>query len=384
MLLPPGSYKVEVSAEGYETVTKSVMHGAEPTEHRIALRKVGPKLGERFRDCAECPEMVVVPAGSYQMGSPSAERGRTEDEGPLHEVKIAAPFAIGRYEVTVAQFGRFVDETLIHWRPSDWCYTRESDQWGGRAEVALRQLDRHLREGGAWRGRNDRGWRNPGFGQSDRYPAVCVSWQDAKSYAGWLSGQTGEAYRLPSESEWEYAARAGTETAWYWGEGESGQCRYANGADASAKERYSAPRPVASCHDGHVHAAQTGSFMANSWGLHDMLGNVGEWTADCWNDSYAGAPSDGRAWEYGDCSLRVLRGGSWDDPSSDIRAANRFKFATSIFRPDNAEWSWGPENNLRGRGVDRVVSGRGRGDSGTIVFAKSNVVGFRVVRSLSR
>ena len=378
MLLPPGSYKVEVSAEGYETVTESVMHGVKPTERRIVLRKAGLNVGERFRDCAECPEMVVVPAGSYRMGSPSAERGRTEDESTLHEVTILAPFAIGRYEVTVAEFGRFVDGTEILWR-SDWCYMREGDRLGERAEVALRQLDRHLREGGAWRGHDDRGWRNPGFGQGDQYPVVCVSWQDATSYAAWLSRQTGEAYRLPSESEWEYAARGGTETARYWGEDESDQCRHANGADASAKEEYSGPRPVASCHDGHVHAAPTGSFMANGWGLHDMLGNVGEWTADCWNDSYAGAPLDGRAWKHGDCSLRVLRGGSWDDPPSDLRAANRFAFATSIFRPDNAKWSWDPENNdPSGRRVDGVSR------DGTIVFAKSNVVGFRVVRSLSR
>ena len=124
-----------------------------------------------------------------------------------------------------------------------------------------------------------------------------MNWDDAQAYAAWLSREAGEKYRLPSESEWEYAARAGTATARYWGEGESGQCRHANGGDASVKERYSDWKwTVASCRDGHVHTAPVGSFAANGWGLHDMLGNVWEWTEDCWNGSYAGAPSDGSAW----------------------------------------------------------------------------------------
>ena len=124
MLLPQGSYRVEASAEGYETAMEAVLHGASPTVHAMALRKVGPKAGDRFRDCPECPEMVVVPAGSYRMGSPSYEQGRQEDEGPVHEVTIAAPFAIGRHEVTVAEFGRFVDETPGTWRGTRAGHTR--------------------------------------------------------------------------------------------------------------------------------------------------------------------------------------------------------------------------------------------------------------------
>ena len=301
MLLPPGSYRVEASAEGYETAMEAVLHGASPTVHAMALRKVGPKAGDRFRDCPECPEMVVVPAGSYRMGSPSYEQGRQEDEGPVHEVTIAAPFAIGRHEVTVAEFGRFVDET------------------GYSAGNSCRTY-----EGGEYEDRAGRGWRNPGFGQSGGHPVACVNWNDAQAYVAWLSRETGEEYRLPSESEWEYAARAGTATARYWGEGESGQCRHANGADASATERYSDWQwAVASCRDGHAHTAPAGSFAANDWELHDMLGNVWEWTEDCWNGSYAGAPSDGSAWEYGDCSERVLRGGSWNSGPSVLRAAVR-------------------------------------------------------------
>ena len=250
--------------------------------------------------------MVVVPAGSYRMGSPSYEEGRHEDEGPVHEVTIAAPFAIGRHEVTAAEFGRFVDET--GYSAGNSCSIIGTDEWG------------YLE----WKSRAGRGWRNPGFDQSGRHPAVCVNWNDAQAYVAWLSRETGEKYRLPSESEWEYAARAGTATARYWGEGESGQCRHANGGDASVKERYADWRwTVASCRDGHVHTAPAGSFAANGWGLHDMLGNVWEWTEDCWNGSYAGAPSDGSAWEYGDCNERVLRGGSWSNLPSILRAAYR-------------------------------------------------------------
>ena len=301
VMLPAGEYRVEVSADGYETRTVTVRHGDSPTTQHVALRRAGPRAGDRFRDCPECPEMVVVPAGSYRMGSPSYEQGRQEYEGPVHGVTISAPFAIGRHEVTVAEFGRFVDATGHPTGNSCWVY--EDDEVFDLA---------------------GRSWRNPGFGQSGRFPVVCVSWDDAQAYVAWLSRETGEEYRLPSESEWEYAARAGTSTSRYWGEGESGQCRHANGGDESMKERYSDWRwTVASCPDGHVHAALVGSFAANDWGLQDVLGNVREWTEDCWNDSYAGAPSDGSAWEYGDCARRVLRGGSWGAGPSGLRAANR-------------------------------------------------------------
>ena len=256
--------------------------------------------GDRFRDCPECPEMVVVPAGSYRMGSPPYEQGRHEHEGPVREVTIAGPFAIGRYEVMVAEFARFVNETGYSAGSS--CWTYEGDDYTIRA---------------------GRRWRNPGFAQSGRHPVACVNWNDAQAYVAWLSRETGEEYRLPSESEWEYAARAGTATARYWGEGESGQCRHANGADASGKERYLGLVTAASCRDGHVHTAPAGSFAANGWELHDMLGNVWEWAEDCWNGSYAWAPSDGSAWESGVCAVRVLRGGSWVSSPSDLRAADR-------------------------------------------------------------
>ena len=150
------------------------------------------------------------------------------------------------------------------------------------------------------------------MGPGEARPAINVSWEDAQAYVAWLSRETGEEYRLLSEAEWEYVARAGTQTARYWGESETGQCRYANGRDD----------PI-SCSDGHAETAPVGSFEPNAFGLYDVLGNVYEWTDDCWNASYAGAPTDGRSWASGDCARRVLRGGSWDSEPVNLRSALR-------------------------------------------------------------
>ena len=161
---------------------------------------------------------------------------------------------------------------------------------------------------------------------SGKWPAAYVTWEAVQDYIGWLNGRLGLSgsgtYRLLSESEWEYAARAGTPTAHFWGANESDQCRHANGADLQRKI-YDGGWTIANCDDGYFYEAPVGSFSANRFGLHDMFGNVWEWTQDCWNESYAGAPSDGGAWESGDCSRRVIRGGSYFDPPSQLRAAYR-------------------------------------------------------------
>ena len=248
-----------------------------------------------FRDCDDCPEMVVVPAGSFMMGS---EKG--DSEKPVHRVTIEQPFAVGVYEVTRGQYARFVSATGHSTGNSCWIFYED-----GKAKE-----------------RSGRGWKNPGFEQGETEPVVCVNWADAQAYVLWLSEETGEAYRLLSEAEWEYVARAGTRTARYWGESEAGQCRYANGVDRTAK-RYNAHWTVAECDDGHYRTAPVGSYEANGFGLHDVLGNVWEWTGDCWNGSYAGAPSNGGAWERGDCDKRVLRGGSWLDLPWVLRSALR-------------------------------------------------------------
>ena len=244
----------------------------------------GHRPGDVFRDCAACPEMVVVPAGSFMMGSPASEEGRFDDEGPRHRVTIGSPFAVGVYEVTFAEWDACV---------------RAGGCGGYRPE--------------------DEGW-----GRASR-PVINVSWEDAQEYVRWLSRETGEEYRLLSEAEWEYVARAGTQTARYWGESESGQCRYGNGYDATANAEleFDFMEPV-SCSDGYVLTAPVGLFEPNAFGLYDVLGNVWEWTQDCRNDSYSGAPTDGSAWGSGDCSARVLRGGSWNYDPRNLRSALRY------------------------------------------------------------
>ena len=227
-----------------------------------------PNKGEVFRDCAYCPEMVVVPAGSYTMGSPLDEPGRWNDEGPRHRVMIGRPFAVGRYEVTFAEW------------------------------------DACRRAGGCTHTPRDEGW-----GRGTR-PAIDVSWKDAQEYVGWLSERTGKPYRLLSESEWEYAARADTDSPYYWG-AEAGQGR-ANCGRCGGRW------------DG-AKTAPAGSFAPNGFGLFDMSGNVWEWVEDCGHPDYTGAPSDGSAWlKPGDCRLRMLRGGSWDDAMARVRSAIRY------------------------------------------------------------
>ena len=277
---------------------------------RQAMAGAATTAGKTFRDCAGCPVMVAVPAGSFTMGSPSHEAGRKKWEGPQHRVTIRQPFAVGKYEVTRAEFARFVAATGHATGNSCWTW-----------------------EDGDVKERSDRGWRNPGFGQSGRDPVTCVSWHDAQQYVRWLSNRTGKRYRLLSESEWEYAARAGTTTARYWGDDTSAQCGYANGADGVFKERYSDWKwGNASCRDGSVHTSPVGRYRANRFGLHDLLGNVWEWVEDCGHKSYRGAPSDGNAWTAGgNCGRRVLRGGSWYSFPGILRAAVRFRL-TAGFR----------------------------------------------------
>ena len=249
MALSAGRYRVEVSASGYETKTETVAHGPAPTERRIALARAGRQPGERFRDCATCPEMIVVPAGSFLMGSPETEAERSDSEGPQHRVTIPAPIAVGVYEVTFAEWEACVS--------------------GGGC--------------GGYRP-GDEGWGR------DRRPVINVSWEDARAYAAWLSRQTGQAYRLLSEAEWEYVARAGTTTAFHFGGTISasqanydGNYTYGGGRKGQYRER----------------TVAVGRFAPNAFGLYDVHGNVWEWVADCWNESYAGAPRDGQAWTRG-------------------------------------------------------------------------------------
>ena len=267
-----------------------------------------PQEIEVFRDCPDCPEMVVIPAGEFQMGSNRGDDEVYGNEHPRHRVSVGR-FALGRYEVTRGEYEAFVSAT----GHSDGRRCRTDD---GRGNWE-------------WRWRNGASWRDPRFPQGDDHPVVCVSWEDAQSYVRWLSRKTGERYRLPSEAEWEYAARAGTETRRYWGESASGQCGRANGADASLRREYQRVEGLdfdhaVSCDDGMAHTAPAGSYEANAFGLFDVLGNVWEWTEDCRNENYARAPDNGSAWTRGDCGRRMLRGGSWFNTPRIVRSALRF------------------------------------------------------------
>ncbi|MFY9316971.1 MAG: formylglycine-generating enzyme family protein, partial [Burkholderiales bacterium] len=281
--------------------------------------KEAPRAARRpgtvFQDCPDCPRMVVIPAGEFTMGSPLAEAGRGVDEGPQRQVQIAQPFALGRSEVTVAEFRRFVEESG---------YRTEAER-DTRAQGCSGFIYADPAAGGPGP-QAVTSWRSPGLAQAqiDSHPVLCVSWNDARAYAQWLSRKTGRRYRLPTEAEWEYAARAGSAAARFWGDDPVQACRFANVADQSRFQTWSFGQRH-ECTDGHYFSAPAGGYSANRFGLYDMLGNVWEWTEDCWNASYAGAPADGSAWTAGDCAQRVCRGGSWSTVPRYARSATRYK-----------------------------------------------------------
>ena len=249
--------------------------------------------GDVFRDCKSCPQMVVVPAGDYMMGSPSSEEYRSDDESPRHRVTISKPFAVGKYEVTRGEFREFVSDT-------GHSSGRGCNFWAGEK----------------WKKSDVYSWRNPGFEQGEDDPVVCVNWNDAKAYVKWLSGETGHQYRLLSESEWEYVARAGTTAPFYFGRTISTDQANYNGEYVYGSGRKGVYREK---------TVSVGSFPSNGYGLHDVHGNVLEWVEDCWHSDYSGAPTDGSAWTSGgNCNRRVLRGGSWYNEPRLLRAANRF------------------------------------------------------------
>lgn len=296
-------------------VQAQAMSRAEERAKAVAAKGVqeAPQAAQRpgsvFQDCPDCPRMVILPAGEFTMGSPAAEAGRGVDEGPQRQVSIAQTFALGRSEVTVAEFRRFVEES--GYRTEAERDTRAQGCSGFIYEAATQPVT---------------SWRNPGLTQADSHPALCVSWNDARAYAQWLSKKTGKRYRLPTEAEWEYAARAGSAASRYWGDDSVQACRYANVADQSRVQSWGFGQKH-ECTDGHYFTAPAGGYAPNRFGLYDMIGNVWEWTEDCWNAGYAGAPADGSAWLAGDCAQRVSRGGSWSTVPRFARSAARHKNA---------------------------------------------------------
>ncbi len=244
------------------------------------------KPAASFRECSKvCPEMVVVPSGTFRMGSPDDEAGREKDEGPLRTVQINRNFAVSKFEVT--------------WNDWEQC-------------VAMRGCDGRPTE-------------DSSFGRGNK-PVINVTWHQATAYAAWLSRVTGKPYRLLSEAEWEYAARAGGKTVYSFGNDVSQICHHVNLADQTYTRMGHTGR-AAPCNDSHAHSAQVGSYPANAFGLYDMHGNVYEWVEDCYVDSYEAAPTDGSAVKSSDCSRRVLRGGSWFNDPLNLRSASRIAYS---------------------------------------------------------
>ncbi|MDE2163672.1 MAG: formylglycine-generating enzyme family protein [Alphaproteobacteria bacterium] len=244
-----------------------------------------------FTECVGCPEMVGIPAGKFVMGSPAGEPGRFDNEGPQHIVSIKA-FALGKYDVTSEQFLAFLAATGYQPAP---CNTILNMKW------------RSLGGGHAY----------PPYDEEPRlWPASCLDWKDAQAYIAWLNKTVRQArpnlkhspYRLPTEAEWEYAARAGTTTSRWWGDAIGTDNANCNGCGS----RW----------DDHE-LSDVNAFAPNPFGLYGMLGNVWQWTADCWHRGYIGAPTDGRAWTEKGCTKHVLRGGSWDNVPIFIRSAAR-------------------------------------------------------------
>jgi formylglycine-generating enzyme required for sulfatase activity len=264
----------------------------------VTLLGVTPSFAQEqrareFKECSACPEMVGIPSGTFAMGSPSSESGRFDAEGPQHYVSVRA-FAIGKYDVTTDEFLRFLRETGYQPLPCN-SILNES-------------------------------WRSPGKGLAyppydtmpARWPAVCLDWKDASAYIAWLNrkvrsertelAQRSGPYRLPSEAEWEYAARAGTKTSRWWGNELGSGNANCNGCGSSWDYKV---------------LSSVDSFAPNPFGLYGMLGNAWQLTADCWHPSYVGAPKVGTPWISPGCVKHVIRGGSWDNVPLFVRAAAR-------------------------------------------------------------
>ncbi|MCY3621770.1 MAG: SUMF1/EgtB/PvdO family nonheme iron enzyme [Gammaproteobacteria bacterium] len=276
MRIPTGPVTVRATALGHRSYEQRMTMAAKPLSHAIRLEPYDVRPGRRFRDSlasgGEGPLLVVIGAGTFRMGS----TGGSADETPVRTVDVAQPFAIGVFETTRGDYDRF--------RVAQGLPEATSSSADGDDSLPPESLA--------------------------RLPVTRLSWRNSKDYVAWLSKETGHRYRLPSEAEWEYVARAGSTGRYYFGADPTMLCAHANIADSTYAITY--PKPgVAACSDGALRVAVVGGRSVNPFGVHDILGNVEEWVADCWRDNYKGAPPDQSA-RNGDCPAHVLRGGAWD------------------------------------------------------------------------
>ena len=271
MLLPAGPVTVQATAMGYRNLVRNLTMTPDGISLKLDMQRFDVTPGRRFRDAMKSggkgPELVIVGPGTFLMGSDS----RARDEGPAREVLISEPFAIGIYEVKTGEFAHY---------------------------------------------------RNHAGSDGDELPATSLSMRDARAYLAFLSRETGHTYRLPSEAEWEYAARAGSDTLYYFGDDPNALCEHANIADQTLGKPFPYYQ-TANCEDGFIRLAPVGSFKPNAFGLYDVIGNAEEWVADCWHGTYQGAPLDARAWDPGCGRFNVVRGGAFDTPPDQQRMTFR-------------------------------------------------------------
>ncbi|MCP4408208.1 MAG: SUMF1/EgtB/PvdO family nonheme iron enzyme, partial [Gammaproteobacteria bacterium] len=301
MRLKPGRYHLRVDKGGYRAHDDWVELSEAEQVVEVDLERVSRALE---------PEMVAVKGGCFQMGSPESEAGRDDDEH-RHRVCVEG-FRLGKTEVTVGEFRRFVKATGYR---SD----AEKDAGGKKGCRSLIEEEDKLK----WDWEAGRNWRRPvlpdRFQQTDRHPVACVSWNDAMAYIVWLNKESGEHYRLPTEAEWEYAARGGSTKARFWGDDPDRACRYANVADQTKDGTWSWGSPKHECKDGYFFASPVGSFRKNDYGLHDMLGNVWEWTCSEFDAGYGGKEEKCVGKKH--AARPVLRGGSWVNVPERVRSA---------------------------------------------------------------
>ncbi|MBV7575529.1 formylglycine-generating enzyme family protein [Pseudomonas sp. PDM32] len=247
----------------------------------LALAYTAPLPGKVFKDCRDCPEMVVLPAGTFTMGTPDDEVGREPDEGPMHEVTFDQPFAMSRYQITAGEWNQYMKETGIT--------LPDGDTRPGRACTNGK----------------------PSYPQGPRQPAVCMNFTEVSAYVAWLSMKTGQHYHIVSEAQREYAARGGSTGAFPF--------PFDPGTEYSIATHANTYGPT----DGYSYSSPVGSYPANAFGLYDMHGNVYEWIADCYHPDYVGAPTDGSAWTEPDCDTLRIRGNDWGEAPVFSRSGNR-------------------------------------------------------------
>ncbi len=312
-----GSDRLEAAASKIDALKSSGFAGdiagleAELEEARI-LRSfnAGDSLTDPFTDgSGSGPQMIIIGRGEFEMGSPRRERGRSDNEGPQQRIQFNRPFAMGVYEVTVGQFRQFISETG---------YVTDAEKTGSSTIYNVL--------GGSLKTEDGVTWSMDFSGQEadDETPVVHVSWNDANAYASWLSEKTGQTYRLPSEAEFEYALRAGTDSEYWWGDGTPrDEVENLTGDGDKLAGRWEWPSPFRRYRDNHWGPAPIGTFVANPFGLFDIGGNAMEWVADCYSGSLEGIDPNGAPRTDGSCNLRVLKGGSWASPPDLVRSAYR-------------------------------------------------------------